>query len=79
MCWTLSTAEVYRTDCGESRSLFYRASGCNTGISQFWEYSASGFKPVDETNEAYKLGVNDVMYGLTHRAGTSLERHNQVC
>ena len=38
----------------------------NTDISQFWEYSATGFKPVDETNEAYKLGVNYVIYGLTH-------------
>jgi hypothetical protein len=38
----------------------------NTDVSQFWEYSASGFKPVDETNVAYKLGVNYVMYGLTH-------------
>ena len=38
----------------------------SSDISQFWEYSASGFKPVDETNVAYKLGVNYVMYGLTH-------------
>jgi hypothetical protein len=38
----------------------------NTDISQFWEYSATGLKPIDETNEAYKLGVNYLMYGLTH-------------
>jgi hypothetical protein len=38
----------------------------NTDISQFWEYSATGIKPVDDTNEAYKLGVNYLMYGLTH-------------
>ena len=38
----------------------------NTDISQFWEWSARGFKPVDETNEAYKLGVNYLMYGMTH-------------
>jgi hypothetical protein len=38
----------------------------NTDISQFWEWSARGFKPIDETNEAYKLGVNYVIYGLTH-------------
>ena len=38
----------------------------NTDISQFWEWSARGFKPVDETNEAYKLGVNYIIYGLTH-------------
>ena len=37
----------------------------NTDISQFWEWSSTGFRPIDETNEAYKLGVNYVMYGLT--------------
>jgi len=38
----------------------------NTDISQFWEWSARGFRPVDQTNEAYKLGVNYLIYGLTH-------------
>jgi hypothetical protein len=38
----------------------------NTDISQFWEWSGRGLKPVDETNEAYKLGVNYLIYGLTH-------------
>jgi hypothetical protein len=38
----------------------------NTDISQFWEWSGRGFRPVDDTNEAYKLGVNYLMYGMTH-------------
>jgi len=38
----------------------------NTDISQFWEWSGRGLRPVDETNEAYKLGVNYLMYGMTH-------------
>jgi hypothetical protein len=38
----------------------------NTDISQFWEWSGRGLRPVDETNEAYKLGVNYLIYGLTH-------------
>jgi hypothetical protein len=38
----------------------------NTDISQFWEWSGTGLRPIDDTNEAYKLGVNYVMYGLTH-------------
>ncbi|MDR1990427.1 MAG: DUF4159 domain-containing protein [Acidobacteriaceae bacterium] len=38
----------------------------NTDVSQFWEWSGRGLRPFDETNEAYKLGVNYVMYGLTH-------------
>jgi hypothetical protein len=38
----------------------------NTDVSNFWEFSGEGFVPVDLSNEAYKLGVNYVMYGLTH-------------
>jgi len=38
----------------------------NTDISQFWEWSGRGFRPVADTNEAYKLGVNAIVYGLTH-------------
>ena len=38
----------------------------NTDISQFWEWSSVGLRPIDQTNEAYKLGVNYVVYGMTH-------------
>ena len=38
----------------------------NTDVSQFWEWSGRGLRPVDDTNEAYKLGVNYIMYGMTH-------------
>ncbi len=38
----------------------------NTDISDFWEFSGTGFKPIDESNEAYKLGVNYLIYGMTH-------------
>jgi uncharacterized protein DUF4159 len=38
----------------------------NTDISQFWEWSGRGLRPFDQTNEAYKLGVNYIMYGMTH-------------
>jgi hypothetical protein len=38
----------------------------NTDISQFWEWSGRGLRPIDDTNEAYKLGVNYLFYGLTH-------------
>jgi uncharacterized protein DUF4159 len=38
----------------------------NTDISEYWEWSDTGFKPIDESNEAYKLGVNYVIYGITH-------------
>jgi hypothetical protein len=38
----------------------------NTDVSDFWEFSATGFVPVEASNEAYKLGVNYVMYAMTH-------------
>jgi hypothetical protein len=38
----------------------------NTDISNFWEFSALGFRPVAESNEAYKLGVNYLMYSMVH-------------
>ena len=38
----------------------------NTDISEYWEFSDTGFKPIDESNEAYKIGVNYLIYGTTH-------------
>lgn len=38
----------------------------NTDVSNYWEYSATGFRPIGESNEAYKLGVNYLIYALTH-------------
>jgi hypothetical protein len=38
----------------------------NNDIAEYWEYSDMGYNPIDLTNEAYKLGVNYVIYGLTH-------------
>jgi hypothetical protein len=38
----------------------------NTDISQYWEWSGRGLRPFDDTNEAYKLGVNYLIYAMTH-------------
>jgi hypothetical protein len=38
----------------------------NTDISQFWEWSGTGLRSIPDTNESYKLGVNYLIYGLTH-------------
>jgi hypothetical protein len=35
-------------------------------VPEYWEWSAEGIYPFDASNEAYKLGVNYVIYGLTH-------------
>jgi hypothetical protein len=38
----------------------------NNDIAEYWEYSDRGYYPIDLANEAYKLGVNYVVYALTH-------------
>ena len=38
----------------------------NNDIGEYWEFSDTGYAPVDLSNEAYKFGVNYYIYGLTH-------------
>lgn len=38
----------------------------NNDIGDFWEWSDEAFFPVPLSNEAYKLGVNYVVYALSH-------------
>jgi hypothetical protein len=38
----------------------------NNDIGEFMDYNASGFFPVDLTNEAYKIGVDFILYAITH-------------
>ena len=35
-------------------------------IGEYWEWSDTDYAPIELSNEAYKLGVNYVMYALTH-------------
>jgi hypothetical protein len=38
----------------------------NSDMTEFWEWSDTDFAPIELTNEAYKLGVNYVIYAMTH-------------
>jgi len=38
----------------------------NNDIGEYWEFIDTGWTPIDLSNEAYKFGVNYVIYGLTH-------------
>jgi len=38
----------------------------NNDIGDYWEWSDQSFFPVNLSNEAYKLGINYVIYALTH-------------
>jgi hypothetical protein len=38
----------------------------NNDVSDYWQWSNDPFAPIDDTNSAYKFGVNYVFYALTH-------------
>jgi hypothetical protein len=38
----------------------------NNDLSEYWEWSDNPYVPIEHTNEAYKYGVNYVIYALTH-------------
>ncbi len=38
----------------------------NYDVSDFWQFSDNPFRPIEETNEAYKFGVNYIVYALSH-------------
>jgi hypothetical protein len=38
----------------------------NSDLAEYWEYAAQGYFPVDPTNDAFRLGINYIVYGLTH-------------
>jgi hypothetical protein len=38
----------------------------NHDLGELWEFSDTGFVPVDLSNDAYKYGVNYVIYAMTH-------------
>ena len=38
----------------------------NSDIAEYWEWSAEGLYNPDPTSDAYRLGVNYYVYGMTH-------------
>ncbi len=38
----------------------------NQDVGDYWEWSDTGYLPIQLSNEAYKLGINYVIYGFTH-------------
>jgi len=48
-----------RSGCSSSRNY-------NNDVGEYWEFSDTGWTPIDLSNEAYKLGVNYIVYALTH-------------
>jgi len=38
----------------------------NSDLAEYWEWSAEGLYGSDPTNDAYRLGVNYIVYAMTH-------------
>jgi Domain of unknown function (DUF4159) len=38
----------------------------NNDVAEYWEWSDTGLLPIDMSNEAYKLGVNYMIYAMSH-------------
>lgn len=38
----------------------------NFDVSEYWEFATTGRAPIVATNEAFRLGINYVMYSFTH-------------
>jgi hypothetical protein len=38
----------------------------NTNLAEYWQVADAGFFPIEASNNAFKLGINYIVYGLTH-------------
>jgi hypothetical protein len=50
----------------DPRKRLLAVANSNHDLGEYWEFSDTGYLPVDLSNEAYKFGVNYVVYGMTH-------------
>ncbi len=50
----------------DSKKRLMLVANYNNDIGEYWEFSDTGYVPIDLSNEAYKLGVNYVIYAMTH-------------
>jgi hypothetical protein len=50
----------------DPRKRLMAVANYNHDLGELWEFSDTGYVPVDLSNEAYKFGVNYVVYAMTH-------------
>jgi hypothetical protein len=55
---------LYEDNDPDARLIAIGADGGDFG--EFWEFSDRGYYPVDISNEAYKVGINYLVYAMTH-------------
>jgi hypothetical protein len=50
----------------DKRGRMLAVAGAGGDIGDLWEWSDRGYFPIDPTNEAYRIGINYIVYALTH-------------
>ena len=55
---------LYEDDDKSKRLLGIANAGADIG--DLWEWAAEGWYPIDPTNEAFRIGVNYIVYAMTH-------------
>jgi hypothetical protein len=65
MYGTTPNYQVIYEDNDPTRRVMVIANHDND-VAEYWEWSDTGLLPIDLSNEAYKLGINYVIYGMTH-------------
>ncbi|MBM3808287.1 MAG: DUF4159 domain-containing protein [Acidimicrobiia bacterium] len=74
---TLDPRSGYYADAGDTewlgifedndpRKRLIAIANNNHDLGELWEFSDTGYVPVDLSNQAYQFGVNYVIYALTH-------------
>jgi len=51
---------------GDTNGRLQVIANYNNDLGEYWEFSDTGWVPIDLSNEAYKFGVNYIVYGMTH-------------
>ena len=50
----------------DEQNRLFAVANHNNDIGDAWEWADTGWIPIDLSNEAFKLGVNYIIYALTH-------------
>ena len=38
----------------------------NTNLAEYWQMAGTGFFPIESENIGFRLGINYMLYGMTH-------------
>ena len=64
--WRTTEEEAGGLRENDKRRRMLAIAGAGADIGDLWEWSDRGYFPVDPTNEAYGIGINYLIYALTH-------------